>query len=85
MGTTPHRGPGVARHCRPAPAIVAPAQARTTPFRMPVSPTRAVLDQPATAVTPLGAATTAAGAGHPAPVTARGRRSRRTATGHPRP
>ena len=72
MGTTPHRRPAPSPPPA-APAIAAPAQARTTPSRMPVSATRAVLDPPATAVTPLGAATTAAGAG-PGPVTARGRR-----------
>jgi uncharacterized protein YkwD len=49
-----------------AAGAAAPAQARsTTDSRMPVTATRAVLDQPVTAVTPLGAATTVAGLGRP--------------------
>ncbi len=71
MGTTPHRRllPAMATLAlvaAGAAGIAAPAQARSiTPSRMPVTTSRAVPDPPATAVTPLGAATTAAGVGRP--------------------
>ena len=70
MGTTPPRRLAaiatLALAVAGATGAAAPAQARsTTPSRTPVTTSRAVPDPSATAVAPLGAATTAAGAGRP--------------------
>jgi len=87
MGTTPPRRL-VLVPASPAlipTGAVAPAAARTSCSGVPAALSYRAPAPSTAVVTPLGVATTAAGGVRHACVTARGRRPRRTDTGHPGP